>query len=54
MCTGWAFWKPYIGQAVGGRFAVMVLIGEAPLQQLTKRNTHINKHILVNISSFHS
>jgi hypothetical protein len=26
-CRGWAFWKPYIGQAVGGEKDLVVLIG---------------------------
>jgi hypothetical protein len=29
MCSGWAFWKPYVGQAAGGELDMMVLIGGA-------------------------
>jgi hypothetical protein len=29
MCSSWAFWKPYIGQAVRGKLDLMVLIGGA-------------------------
>jgi hypothetical protein len=29
VCSGWTFWKPYIGQAVGGELELMVLIGGA-------------------------
>jgi hypothetical protein len=29
--NGWAFWKPYMGQAVGGELDLMALIGGAEL-----------------------
>jgi hypothetical protein len=32
MCTGWVFWKLYIGQAVGGELDLIVLAGGAEEQ----------------------
>jgi hypothetical protein len=45
MYSGWAFWKPYIGQAVGAELDLMVLIGGAEKQSTIKSNSALTAHI---------